>query len=123
MVQRLFSTFPAGAVGLALLILRLTVVGTLLMNISEFGVLNSPMFRGLVVATLTIILCLGMLTPVACIGAIVLQLTALRPSTLQANMDIFLHVLMTISLLLLGPGAYSTDARLFGRRLILRPLE
>jgi hypothetical protein len=66
---------------------------------------------------------LGMLTPVACIGAIVLQLTALRPSTLQANMDIFLHVLMTISLLLLGPGAYSTDGRLFGRRLILRPLE
>jgi hypothetical protein len=113
--------FPAGPVGLALLILRLTVVGTLLINISEFGVLGSSMFRVFVVATLTIILCLGLLTPIACIGAILLQLTALRPSTLQTNMDIFLHVLTTISLLFLGPGACSADARLFGRRLILRP--
>ena len=113
--------FPAGPVGLALLILRLTVVGTLLINISEFGVLGSSMFRVFVVATLTIILFLGLLTPIACIGAIFLQLTALRPSTLQMNMDIFLHVLTTISLLFLGPGAYSADARLFGRRLILRP--
>jgi uncharacterized membrane protein YphA (DoxX/SURF4 family) len=66
---------------------------------------------------------LGLLTPVACIGAIFLQVTALRPSNLHANMDILLHVLTTVSLLFLGPGAHSTDARLFGRRLILRPPE
>jgi uncharacterized membrane protein YphA (DoxX/SURF4 family) len=66
---------------------------------------------------------LGLLTPVACIGAILMQLTALRASTLQADMDIFLHALTTLALLFLGPGSYSTDARLFGRRLILRPPE
>jgi hypothetical protein len=115
--------FPAGPAGLALLVLRLSVVGTLLMNFSEFGGSGSSAFRNLAIAILTTVLCVGLVTPVACIGAIFLQIASFKSSNLHAEVDVVFHIMTTLSLLFLGPGAYSMDARLFGRRLILRPPE
>lgn len=73
-------------------------------------------------------LLLGLLTPFACIvvglyGAGV-GLSALQPATPQlfaAGSSLLLEVVTAATLFLTGPGAFSLDARLFGRREIIIP--
>jgi len=73
-----------------------------------------------------IALLIGFLTPLASVAAafgylaistIGIQASGLSDKSLVAT----LLAVMSIALLLLGPGAYSADARLFGRRYIVIP--
>ena len=103
-MQRLFVMFPDRAPGLGLLWLRLCVAAALCMQAPHAGEWSIP---GLVVAAMLV---LGVLTPLAAVLAtlglyLLAQPWALVPLPLA---------------LLLGPGAYSLDARLFGRRLLGR---
>jgi hypothetical protein len=114
-MQRLFSMFPKGVPGFALLLLR---VGLGLMFLD--GSLPSPAMSDDLWMTaagvgVAVALAIGLLTPVACTLAAVLEsgvwaLAGLFP--VQPHVCVLLDVL---ALTMLGPGGYSVDARLFGR--------
>jgi hypothetical protein len=118
-MQRLFSTFPNGWPGTGLLLLRLTaglslVVGEL-SRLSEF---SESTILALRVARLSVglLLTIGLWTPAAGVAqAIVVMWIGIgeRSNALQ-----FITASIGLSLAMLGPGAWSLDARLFGRKRI-----
>jgi uncharacterized membrane protein YphA (DoxX/SURF4 family) len=73
-------------------------------------------------------LLLGFATPVAGLLASLGSLMGALPSFPHPGLNLFetgtsvvLVLIMTAAIVLLGPGAYSLDARLFGRRQIVIP--
>ena len=113
--MRLFSIYPAGRAGIALLLMRISLALVLTQTASrEMSAVAAwaSLLPWLLAAGA---LCGAATTPVAGVGAIVLIVLAtaadgpLEPSHACA-------VLNAVALVLLGPGAYSLDARLFGRR-------
>ena len=73
-------------------------------------------------------LTLGFLTPVAgslgMIGGLMIWLTIIpdcSSSLSHSNYSVFLMGVLILEVLLVGPGAYSIDARIFGRREIVIP--
>jgi putative oxidoreductase len=112
-LQRLFSTFPNGWPGLGLLLLRLCVgIALVSLGVSSFG-------ASLIAAAGGIFLIAGLWTPVT--GALIALdelWIAFSVYSLQRDgqwIHIFLAALTT-GVAMLGPGAWSVDARLFGRR-------
>lgn len=104
-MQRLYVMFPDRGPGLGLLWLRLCVAAAL-------WVPAMPAGRGGLVCLLAMGLLLsGLFTPLA---------VALAAITLHGQGVALPWSLLPLALLLLGPGAYSLDARLFGRRLLGR---
>ena len=83
---------------------------------------------GLACFTSGSLLLIGFLTPiagtVASVFAIALAVSALptcTPNLFDSRMAALLGLTMLLALLGLGPGAFSLDARLFGRREIIIP--
>jgi hypothetical protein len=118
-MQRLFSTFPSGAPGIALILLRVSIAASTLLVVS-----TGP-HRGLWMLALSIplsaLLCLGFLTPFAALLTIPLDLfdtTSLRLT--PCSLPILL-LCQAIALSMLGPGSYSIDARVYGRRIVVIP--
>ena len=130
---RFFSAFPAGLPGIGLLLLRLAVgvttilQGVLYLTSASHLTLQLAGFGSLALAT-GIMLLIGVLTPaVGIVITLEIASTALSwlPSSAQNLLDgtlqIVFSAIVTLSIVLLGPGAYSIDARLFGRREIIIP--
>ena len=123
-VHRLFSMVPAGSPGLALLLLRFVIIGILLVStvpVEPTETLNP--YRVSALGLISVLLLLGAFTPIACVISIVFE--AMHAPTWEGlrSLDVVLRMLVIAVLLLLGPGAYSLDSRMFGRRLILPPSE
>lgn len=120
-MQRLFSMFPAGRPGLALLMLRVALAVMLLEGVAgPFIRLGSAWFL-LAPAAVAIALALGLLTPVVSALCILLEVTTWVTSAMAIEAVHVCAVLVALSLSMLGPGAYSLDARLFGRRQVILP--
>lgn len=121
-VQRLFSMFPPGGPGTGLLLLRISVAATLVLIVANRTDLFSvhPLFVG--AAMLALSLTIGFLTPylsfVVCVYALVNLFGA---DSHQDELLLASLILNAAALALLGPGAYSVDARLFGRRVVVVP--
>jgi hypothetical protein len=110
--------FPSGTVGAALLLFRISVTASLLLDGTLRGTLVTSIWVAAVFAVPALALCLGFLTPyvcgLVCLGEIgVLWFTG-TPNGLHLEISIVNSALLAV----LGPGAYSIDARVFGRRLI-----
>jgi uncharacterized membrane protein YphA (DoxX/SURF4 family) len=124
-VQKLFSAFPGGWPGLGLLLLRVLVGVTLIAQILSYVGSTKLSVLSLVVTALVLIIasCLlvGFMTPVAAmivgVGAIALAVSNL----FETNQTLLNVIVLPIAIALLGPGAFSIDARMFGRREILIP--
>jgi uncharacterized membrane protein YphA (DoxX/SURF4 family) len=128
-VQRTFSSFPSGWAGAALLVLRL-VVGASATFEAGLAITHNytPVHMATIAAALAAIagvaLIIGFLTPVASLflcltGAVIIGI--ISPAALllfNSNMAAFEFVVMSAVLVILGPGAISVDARLFGRRVV-----
>jgi uncharacterized membrane protein YphA (DoxX/SURF4 family) len=125
-VRRLFSTFAHGAPGVGLLLIRV-VAGTTLIVHAVAMLLAGPEVASAVLHLLTagigILLLIGLWTPVAA------ALTALDAAWLAFSSpgDARFYILLAAlaaALALLGPGAWSVDARLFGwKRIEIRDNE
>jgi len=126
-VQRLFSTFPDGWPGCGLLMLRVGI-GIALIYFGATSLLveipaSITLTQNLITAAAGIFLLAGLWTPI--MGALVaLDQIWIAISLLSSRRDsiwicIFLAVL-SASVAMLGPGAWSIDARLFGRRRVYR---
>jgi putative oxidoreductase len=119
-LQRLFSTFPTGRPGAGLLLLRLAVGASLILErIPEIWVI--PQSLGFEVRTVLVcvgisLLC-GLWTPVmGGVAAVIELLITFSPE--GGSVTHILLVILSISLALLGPGAWSIDAHIFGRKRI-----
>jgi hypothetical protein len=133
-VDRLYSRFPAGRVGLALLLLRLVagigLVGVGIELTTPVGTSSEPvsvLLPGLVLIASAVMLILGLRTSWAgsaaavCTGGSALYALHTLNFTGIMNAWFFLFALvffLSSSLALLGPGGYSLDARLSGWRMI-----
>ena len=134
-MDRLYSRFPAGSVGLALLLLRLVgglgLVGEGIHLFTPPGTSSesaSALFLGLVLVASAILLILGLRTSLAgstaaiCTAAAALyashHLKLLGSATDAWGFLFALVFFLSSSLALLGPGGYSLDARLSGWRMI-----
>jgi hypothetical protein len=116
MMQRLFSMFPTGTAGIALVLLRLSVAAMLLIGFPR--VISSQWaFAGLVV--LAALFLLGALTPILCILCCCIEIAALFSLKGIDGLHMLFTVVDTAALGLLGPGGYSLDARMFGRRRVI----
>jgi len=122
-VRRLYSTFAHGPAGIGLLIIRV-VAGVALLTHAILALRGSPHMGGMLFhafsATLGVLLLLGLWTPVA--GALA-ALAALAGADWQSADGWYCLMvgMLSLALALLGPGAWSVDARRFGwRRLEIR---
>ena len=111
--------FPAGAPGIALLMLRVSLAAAILDGGPDC---LKPAVGPLICAALAVqslLLCIGFITPVVSAIACLFELVSLL---IAAHSDMRFTVLSSLNaaaIALLGPGAYSLDARLFGRRVIV----
>src|SRR5260370_11415045 len=127
-LQRIFSTFPGGLPGTGLLLLRATVGITACVEGGVYLVrVDSPTFStwtaGLLALAGGVSLLIGFVTPAASVlvglGNLGIMLSFLpmpTSSLLGARHAIGDVVIIAVAITLLGPGAFSVDARLFGRR-------
>ena len=110
--------FPANAAGFALVILRCCVA---LQMISEIPILNLEIpswFTWLLCAVVVVALCLGAGTPVVSALCFLLQFSDMQPRNETQTCAFLASLGLPLVLFLLGPGAYSIDAKLYGRRII-----
>jgi putative oxidoreductase len=115
----LYSSFARGWPGAGLLCLRLiTAIATLHYVRSGFAS-DLSVARIVIEALAGLLLCAGLWTPIA--GS-ALSVVALW-SAFSEHGDFWAQILlatMAASLAMLGPGAWSVDARLFGRKRLIR---
>jgi hypothetical protein len=110
--------FPAGAVGAALLIVRISVAALLLLLLFTGGCASFCWWELTLVAAIVISLCLGICTPLSSTICVFVEASHLLTLRGGDALHLLVSVLITGSLAILGPGAFSIDAKLFGRRLI-----
>jgi uncharacterized membrane protein YphA (DoxX/SURF4 family) len=132
-LQRLYSTFPGGRPGVGLLLLRaaagLSAAATgVFYFLSSSSSLAAKWPLGLVLLLSGAASAAGFLTPVAAtlIGACFLGIAlAWIAPPFPVLHDVRLMacgmIVAAVALALLGPGAFSVDGRLFGRREIVIP--
>jgi putative oxidoreductase len=122
-LQRLFSTFPDGQPGVGLLLLRVgAAVPLIYFGIAGLTAADSPLrlLLRLVAIAGGVLLLVGLWTPIAGFMIALAELsTTLLPHILRQEDPWTAIILAVVSagVALLGPGAFSIDARLFGRQL------
>lgn len=122
-LQRLFSTFAGGWPGAGILLQRLLTAGALLYSAiahRQETPAFPPFILQLIAAGAGIFLLLGLCTPIVgvLIAIVEMWIAFLRPDGLLAPI---LLTMLGASLAMIGPGAWSIDARLFGRKHIKTP--
>jgi uncharacterized membrane protein YphA (DoxX/SURF4 family) len=117
-MQRLYSMFPGGAPGCGLMVLRLMVAVSVYVDGSCQFAMPSRAIPIVAVFGLSFLLALGLLTPVAAVVCAVTRLMQAVASAAGVGATLF-SLLLLVVVMLLGPGAYSIDAMLFGRRLVV----
>ena len=147
-MQRIFSGFPAGVPGAGLLLLRLTLgVYLIAQGVRIVAPLMNTGTPPTILAALTALAMLlggalgavGILTPItqsmSAAGGLMTLIDAMRTPPVDAmqtppvvtGLEVpwplaLMTTVVAVSLVFLGPGAYSIDASLFGRKEISIPL-
>ncbi len=118
-MQRLFSSFADGWPGAGLLLLRLMTGGGLLYGgiTSAWSASYLALAPPVIAAGGGVLLLLGLYTPLAGAVAAIAEawIAFSHPGNLLAPVGL---ICLSLSLAMIGPGAWSIDARLFGRKQI-----
>jgi len=117
-MQRLYTTFPNEWPGAGLLLLRLaegipSVLEGTLRTLSSGATIAALPYAADIVSGLLLIM--GFWTP---IGGLLQALVELSSVLAGAGYEHIIRGMIGVSLAMLGPGAWSVDARLFGRKRI-----
>jgi putative oxidoreductase len=124
-MQRLFSTFPSSWPGGGLLLLRLTLAlpaaadGLLMLSQMQSTWAAVIAVASMVTAALVL---LGLWTPYTAAALGVAQLSPLFFGEFPVEVQLS-RTAIALSLVMLGPGAWSIDRRLFGRKRIDLPAK
>jgi putative oxidoreductase len=117
-LQRLFSTFPNGWPGIGIVLQRVLAATMLfhygiahLRDTSEFASIVPHMFA----AVAGILLLVGLWTPIAGTMVAIVELWIVWSSAGGPEIPIMLATL-GVTLAMIGPGAWSIDSYLFGRK-------
>jgi uncharacterized membrane protein YphA (DoxX/SURF4 family) len=132
-LPKLYSTFPARGPGVGLLLLRAAIGATLVLHGAACfrqleGVRLGAWSACLVAVMSGISLLLGFLTPIASVmaavfaGACALSWLPMPISILFTSNPLAVVVIVAaMAIAFLGPGAFSLDSLLFGRRRVIIP--
>jgi len=117
-MQRLYTTFPNEWPGAGLLLLRLaegipSILEGTLHTLSSGATIAALPYAADIVSGLLLIM--GFWTP---IGGLLQALVELSSVLAGAGYEHIIRGMIGVSLAMLGPGAWSVDARLFGRKRI-----
>jgi putative oxidoreductase len=122
-LQRLFWTFASGWPGIGLLIQRMTA-GAALLYCAAMVLARTSQFAEVAPAIIGaaggILLLLGLWTPLAGTLIAVVETWNLFPHATNPLSSVTLAI-FGATLAMIGPGAWSIDARLFGRKHIDTP--
>jgi uncharacterized membrane protein YphA (DoxX/SURF4 family) len=130
-LQRLFSAFPGGPPGSGLLILRAATGATLAaQGISFFlhpQITGTLLVAGVLLTATGVFILIGFLMPIVsllatveCLSMVVYGIT-LPHSLFSSKLVAIQAAAIFVAMALLGPGAFSVDARLFGWKEIVIP--
>ena len=132
-LHRLFSAFPAGFPGVGLLLLRVVVGAALLAHgilclfSSERLTLSLSVISALLLSS-GLCLLIGFLTPILsllacfeCLGIAFSWLPTQPTNSFDSKLALVPIIAISLAIALLGPGAFSLDARLFGWKEIVIP--
>jgi putative oxidoreductase len=126
-VQRLFSTFADGWPGIGLLLLRL-LAGVALIHFGIANLREAPPLATVVLQSIGvgagILLLVGLWTPVAGGLATIAKVLIAFSRYFSHSGDPWIPIIQAVlgaALAMVGPGAWSIDARLFGRKRIDMP--
>ena len=132
-LHRLFSAFPGGFPGLGLLLLRVVVAAALvghgilcLQSSDRVTLVVSISFALLLLSGICLLI--GFLTPIlsilACLESLGIAFSWGPPQLLspfESKLAFFPIIVIAAAIALLGPGAFSLDARMFGWKEIVIP--
>ena len=132
-LHTLFSAFPAGFPGLGLLLLRVVVAATLvghgilcLQSSDRVTLVVSLPFAFLLLSGICLLI--GFLTPVLsllagleCLGIAYSWFPFQLMGPFESKLALVPIIFIAVAIALLGPGAFSLDARLFGWKEIVIP--
>jgi hypothetical protein len=112
--------YPRGAIGVARLLVRIAFCILLCTNELSDIFTGNPSAISLVLVVICIGLCLGLFTSVLAAIAAALSIWALFAGHLNHLLVQVAAVLLSVVIAILGPGAFSVDGLLFGRRRVIR---
>jgi hypothetical protein len=111
--------FRSGRTGVALVIIRLCLTGTLLLHLFRYGPIMSWGWTVPAILLIAVALALGGATCIACALSCAAEVGFKLTARGFDGGVLMLSIAVGIALAMLGPGAYSLDARIFGRRVIV----
>jgi hypothetical protein len=107
--------------GVALVVLRSVVALTLIVETHRLSILGSAHELDAFMALVGLFLFVGFLTPYCAALGCLINLGLLVANGIPNGFQLGMSALTAASIVVLGPGAYSLDARFFGRKLIKIP--
>ena len=117
-MQRLFSTFPNSWPGIGLLLLRLAVGLPLILGaIPSLTAFTSTAWIHVAAVLSAVLLLLGLWTPVAGAAQVVIETVFILMGTGPQDVHVT-RAAIGVGLALIGPGTWSVDGLLYGRKRI-----
>jgi putative oxidoreductase len=119
-MQRLYSLFPNSWPGFGLLILRLVILTFAIMEVDHATWTAGSLTVALRIGELLVggLIFVGLLTPLVALSFVVLECYEMTSGAWDEH---GVRALIALSVALLGPGSWSFDARIYGRKVIVVP--